>query len=225
MARIARVVIPDFPHHVVQRGNRRMKTFFSDSDYMRYISELTVWSDKKGLEIWAYCLMPNHVHLIVSPSRPDSMHSAIGEAHRRYSAYVNKREGWKGYLWQGRFSSCVLDGRHLMAAARYIEMNPVKSGLVESPEQWKWSSARAHLEGRNDALVKAGPLLERITEDWAGFLRLPQNAQEIEAISMHTRTGRPLGDDRFIASLEERTGRYLKRKKPGPKERFIIDSE
>lgn len=108
-----------------------------------------------------------------------------------------------------------------MAAARYIEMNPVKSGLVESPEQWVWSSARAHLDGRNDALVNVMPLLGKISYDWAAFLKIQHNPEEIEAISAHTRTGRPVGDERFIASLEDRTGRYLKKKKPGPKERFL----
>ena len=134
MARIARIVVPGYPHHVTQRGNRRQETFFCDDDYREYISLMSQWCGENRVEIRAYCLMPNHVHLIAVPGEKESLARAIGEAHRRYTRYVNFREGWRGYLRQGRFASCVLDQRHLIAAARYVELNPVRAGLAEHPE-------------------------------------------------------------------------------------------
>lgn len=141
MARIARVIAPGMPHHITQRGNRRQQTFFSDDDYHAYISLMAEWCDKYGVDIWSYCLMPNHVHLIAVPGEKDSLTKAIGEAHRRYTRRINFREGWRGHLWQGRFASYLLDEPYLLACARYIEMNPVRAGLVENPMDWRWSSA------------------------------------------------------------------------------------
>ena len=109
MPRIARVVAPGFPHHVTQRGNRRQRTFFCDRDYQTYVELMAQWCSRCGVEVWAYCLMPNHVHLIVVPESEDGLRRAIGEAHRRYTRHVNFRKRWRGHLWQGRFASYVLD--------------------------------------------------------------------------------------------------------------------
>ena len=105
MARIARVVVPNLPHHIVQRGNRRQRVFFAEIDYEAYLSLAAEWCGKFGVEIWAYCLMPNHVHLIAVPSTEESLGKAIGEVHRRYTRMINFRKKWRGYLWQGRFAS------------------------------------------------------------------------------------------------------------------------
>lgn len=134
MARMARVIASGIPHHLTQRGNRRMETFFRDEDYEKYVSLLAEWCGKRGVAIWAYCLMPNHVHLIAVPETEDALRRGIGEAHRRYSRMINMREGWKGHLWQCRFSSFPMDEKYLLAAARYIEMNPVRAHLAETPE-------------------------------------------------------------------------------------------
>ena len=107
MARIARIVVPEYPHHITQRGNRRQATFFCDDDYRQYIDLMAEWCSRCGVDIWAYCLMPNHTHLIAVPQTEDGMRKAIGEAHRRYARMINFREGWRGYLWQGRFHSFV----------------------------------------------------------------------------------------------------------------------
>jgi len=120
MARIARIVVPGYPHHITQRGNRRQETFFCDDDYKQYIALMAEWCSRCGVTIWAYCLMPNHTHLIAVPRTEEGMRKAIGEAHRRYARMINFREGWRGYLWQGRFSSFVMDERYLLAAVRYI---------------------------------------------------------------------------------------------------------
>jgi putative transposase len=164
MARIARVVVPGIPHHVTQRGNRRQKTFFNDSDYRAYIDLMAERCSRQGVEVWAYCLMPNHVHVVAVPSTEQSLRLAIGEAHRRYTKRVNFREGWTGYLWQGRFSSFPMDEQHLLAAARYVELNPVRARLVATPQDYRWSSSRAHLSGRDDELVTVAPLI-RIAGD------------------------------------------------------------
>ena len=133
MARIARVVAPGYPHHVIQRGNRRQLTFLKDDDYQYYLLLLAEWCKRRKVDIWSYCLMPNHVHLIAVPESSDGLRSAIGEAHRRYTLSINSREGWRGHLWQERFRSFVMDEPHLLMAARYIEMNPVRAGLVRKP--------------------------------------------------------------------------------------------
>ena len=110
MARLARVVAPGVPHHVTQRGNRRQETFFRPADYRLYRELMAEWCGRCGVEIWAYCLMPNHVHLIAVPQTADALQRAIGEAHRRYTRAINLREGWRGHLWQGRFASFPMEG-------------------------------------------------------------------------------------------------------------------
>jgi putative transposase len=216
MARLARVVAPGVPHHVTQRGNRRQPVFFSDSDYAAYARLLAEGCRAAGVAVWAYCLMPNHVHLILVPSDPDGLRAALGETHRRYTTQVNRREGWHGYLWQGRFASVAMDEPHLLAATRYVELNPVRAKLARRARDWRWSSARAHLAGTDDELVTVQPLLE-LVPDWPAFLRQGLREAEHDAIRAGERTGRPLGSATFVARLEKRLGRKLARQKPGPK--------
>ena len=131
MARIGRFVVPDLPHHVTQRGNRRERVFFSDTDFELYRDLLREACARETVAVWSYCLMPNHVHLILAPATPEGLGRALGKAHRRYSAFVNARNRVTGHLFQARFSSVVMDEDHLMAAARYVAMNPVRGRLVE----------------------------------------------------------------------------------------------
>ena len=135
MARLARVIAPGMPHHVTQRGNRRQQTFFGKEDYQHYLELISRFCRAEQVAIWAYRLMPNHVHLIVVPQSAESLRRAIGEAHRRYTRRINFREGWRGHLWQGRFASFVMDEDHLLTAARYVELNPVRAGLVQAPSR------------------------------------------------------------------------------------------
>jgi len=174
-------------------------------------------------DLGLYCLMPNHVHLILVPEEADGLRAALSEAHRRYSRRVNFREGWRGYLWQGRFASAPMDEAHLMAAARYVELNLVRARLAARAEDWPWSSARAHLSGRNDGVATVAPLLER-EGDWAAFLEagLPDEAHA--AIRSAERTGRLLGGADFTAALETALGRPLARRKPGRKPK-VADEE
>ncbi len=127
MARIARVVVHSYPHHVTQRGNRRQQTFFNNEDYESYLDLMSEWCGKYQVDIWAYCLMPNHIHLIAVPQTKEGSNLAVGEAHRRYTRRINFREGWHGHLWQGRFASFVMEEFHLLACVRYIELNPVRA--------------------------------------------------------------------------------------------------
>ena len=218
MARLARVVIPGVPHHITQRGNRRQSAFFCDEDYVAYLELMGEWCGKLGLEVWAYCLMPNHVHLIVVPESEAGMRRAIGEAHRRYTRRINFREGWRGHLWQGRFASFPMDETYLMAAARYIERNPVRAHLSRCVWRYRWSSARAHVNGEDDGLVRVKPLLDRV-DDWKDFVRTHEDETEREALRQHERTGRPLGSDAFMAKVERIAGRPPRKQKPGPKRR------
>ena len=216
MARLARVVAAGIPHHVTQRGNRRQQVFFGDDDYATYRGLLAEGCRAAGVAVWAYCLMPNHVHLILTPSDADGLRAALGEAHRRYTRHVNRREGWRGYLWQGRFASCPMDEAYLLACARYVELNPVRAKLARRARDWRWSSARAHLAGEDDELVRVRPLLA-LASDWPGFLAQGLDAADHETIRAGERTGRPLGSPRFVARLEKRLDRPLARQKPGPK--------
>jgi putative transposase len=217
MARMARAVAAGAAHHVIQRGNRRQQTFFGDDDYAEYLKLMAQWCGAWDVEIWAYCLMPNHVHLIAVPARAETLARGVAEAHRRYTRYINFREGWRGYLWQGRFKSFIMSPDYMFTAARYIELNPVRAGLVERPEDWPWSSARAHLSGRDDALVKAAPLLERSVFPWRVFLDQPVAGPEQKILRRHERSGRPLGPPDFITALESQLSRPLRPQNPGPK--------
>ena len=175
------------------------------------------WCDVYGVQIWSYCLMPNHVHLIAVPSTKESLKSAIGEEHRRYSRMINMREGWRGHLWQGRFASYVLGKTHLLACARYIEMNPVRANLVKDPVQWRWSSAKSHTFGSRDKLANTKYLNQLVKEDWSDFLSKGISSEIRNRLQKHERTGRPLGSMEFISKLEKSLELRLKLKKPGRK--------
>jgi putative transposase len=168
MARIARVVAPGMPQHVTQQGNRHLQTFFGDDDYQTYLELMSEWCAKYKVQVWAYCLMPNHVHLIAGPETKDGLNLAIGEAHRRYTRRVNFRKGWR----QGRFSSFILDKNHLLACTRYVELNPIRAGMVKNPQAWRWSSADAHPRRKDDILVRTKPLLAMIKSPWKKFYPL-----------------------------------------------------
>jgi putative transposase len=211
-----RLVVPDYPHHVTQRGNRRMQTFFCDDDYRAYLQLLAEAKAHAGVAIWAYCLMPNHVHIVAVPDSKDGLSRLFRCVHRHYSRRINFRENWKGHLWQERFHSFVMDERYLLATVRYTELNPVRARLCQRAEDWPWSSARAHLIGCDDVVTDVQPMLDRIG-DWRCYLAAGASDSELEDIRRSSTTGRPAGDASFVAKLEALTGRELKKRKPGPK--------
>jgi putative transposase len=200
MPRSARLVVPGIPHHVTQRGNRRQQTFFSDADYALYLKLLRFWCAKSGTAVWAWCLMPNHAHLILVPRYGDGLREALANTHRRYTWALNQREGWRGHLWQSRFASCPMDEAHLHACVRYVELNPIRARLVERPELWRWSSARAHLGFGADGITDLAPMRERIA-DWTALLASGLDDRERERIRAGEQSGRALGDAAFVARI------------------------
>ncbi len=216
MARLAGVILPEYPHHIIQRGNRRQDVFFCDDDYIFYLGLLKEWCNTEGIEIWAYCLMTNHVHLVLRPGQGSNLSKAIAETHRRYTRMINFRENWRGYLWQGRFSSYPMDEEHLLKAAAYVELNPVKARMVKSAWDYRWSSAHAHIKGKDpQGIVEPQKLLE-ICGDWKTYLKQSQPVLD-KLFESHSNTGRPLGNDNFIIRAEQLLGRDLRKKKPGPR--------
>jgi len=215
MSRLPRLVIPGHPHHVTQRGNRRAQTFFEDGDYLLYRDLLAEAAHKASAQIWAYCLMPNHVHLIVVPEDEDGLRRTFADAHRRYTAYINARLRVTGHLWQGRFGSVVMDEEHLLNAVSYVSLNPVRARLVERADQWPWSSAAAHLAGQDDELVRVQPVLDRYG-DLSTLLAKEQDNDYLKLRQSET-TGRPLGSKAWIERLERQTGKTLRPQKRGPK--------
>ena len=192
-----------------------MDVFFSDDDRTEYLNHLAEQTERFGVSFLAWCLMSNHVHLIAVPDQETSLARGIGEAHRRYTRYINFREGWRGYLFQGRFHSFPLEGNYLLAAMRYVLRNPVRAGIARKPWDYPWSSA-GWFVGKTDEDPLAVPsnMLADIT-DRRSFLL--QEEECLPTFRRHTRTGRPLGSEFFLAHLEQRTGRRFLPRKPGPK--------
>lgn len=225
MARLSRIVMPGVAHHVTQRGNRRLPVFFSDEDRAAYLTLVAEASAAHVTACLGWCLMDNHIHLILVPQVEDGLRATLAEAHRRYSRRINFREGWRGYLFQGRFASYPMDDAHLMSAIRYVENNPVAAGMVARAEGWRWSSAASHLAGKR---VAGDPLtdvdaLGRHVRNWRAMLTIGLEAMDdpamVEQIEARIRTGRPLASSDWIAEAEAAMNRNLAPQKRGPKAR------
>src|SRR5260370_3167851 len=216
MARLARVVIPGHPDAVPQRGNGRARTFFGDGDYALYRDLLAENCRSGGVEVWAWCLMPNHVHLILVPSDPDGLRRALARVHRSYAGIIQARRKRSGHFWQGRFGAVAMDEQHLAAALRYVSLNPVRARLVERAQDWRWSSTRAHLRGKDDGLTALAPIRSRFPH-FADLLASEPETDLFASLRAAESIGRPLGHDRFLAAIERKTGRLLKPAKRGPK--------
>lgn len=223
MARLARIVIPGIAHHVTQRGNRRLPVFFSDDDRAHYLNLVADGCRRAGVRCLAWCLMDNHIHLVLVPETSDGLRRGLGEAHRRYTAHVNAREGWRGFLFQGRFASYPMDDAHLIAAIRYVENNPVAAALVDEAAAWRWSSARSHQAGKrvaDDPLTDVAALGKHV-RNWRSFLKFGAETADTDesdaTIEAHMRTGRPLAAPDWIAEMEEQMNRKLAPAKRGPK--------
>jgi putative transposase len=224
MARLPRVVIPGIPHHVTQRGNRRERTFFEDGDYELYLDLLSDAAREARCEIWAYCLMPNHVHIIITPSDEDGLRKTFRTVHRHYTGYINARMRTTGHLWQGRFGSVAMDEAHLVSALRYVSLNPVRARLVARAEAWRWSSVRAHLAGKDDGVVQVAPGLAH-TGDFKVFLGEDfDEAFTYAALRKAEAVGRPVGSKDWITDMEARTGKTLAPAKRGPVPRLPVST-
>lgn len=212
MPRVARIVIPDLPHHVTQRGNNRQDVFFTDDDYRVYLGILRRQSARYGLEVMGFCLMPNHIHLVAVPATHESLAKAVGRSHWLYAQYINKRHGRSGHLWQNRFFSCPLGERHAYAALAYVDRNPVRARLERRAWAYPWSSAAAHI-GRGDTSGLLDPrVCRRLADamDWESVLRRREDPETLTNVRGFTRRGRPLVSDTFLSKLERALGRRLR---------------
>jgi len=216
MARLARVVVPGHPHHVTQRGNGRARTFFGDDDYALYRDLLAEHCHTADVAVWAWCLMPNHVHLILAPADADGLRRALAGVHRRYAGVIHARRKRTGHFWQGRFGAVAMDEEHLAAALRYVSLNPVRARLVERAQDWRWSSTRAHLRGKDDGLTALAPIRDRFPR-FADLLATEPDIEAFARLRAAESIGRPLGDDRFLSRIERVTKRRLRPSKRGPK--------
>ena len=219
MPRFRRLVVPGYPHHVTQRGVRRQRTFFDERDYRNYLAIARGLRPDYSLELLAYCLMPNHIHAVVIPREENSLAEFFGRLHQEYAKRTNFRYEWTGHLWQNRFYSVVMSSRHTITAMRYVERNPVRSGLVRAPDEWPWSSARGNLGLADDDLIAGRPALN-IVPDWSAYLFGAENECDLRELRRVTGTGRPTGDDGFIETIESVSGRRVRKKAAGRRQKI-----
>lgn len=223
MARIARIVIPGCPHHVTQRGNHRQQVFYSDSEHEFYLMLLQKYISLYKIDMPGYSLMTNHVHETLIPAATNSLANGLGRLHNDFARWQQIRRNLTGHLWQNRFFSCPLDEEYFWETLRYIELNPVRAGLVRYAWEWPWSSARAHVTGIDETgLLNMDLWRARFDgESWKAFLLEGMKSDaDLHRIRLATRTGRPLGGEVFVHRLEEQTGRTLRPKKRGPRPGF-----
>jgi putative transposase len=215
MPRRLRAVAVGYPHHVTQRGNDRRTVFTDTDDYARYRQWLACYAGKYGLDIWAYCLMPNHVHVVAVPTTEGALAMVFNLVHMQYAKYRNGKSRATGHLWQGRYFSCVLDEPHVYAAVRYVELNPVRSGLAGSAGEYAWSSARSHLSGAPDPVLSGSCYLTETIADWQDYLGDDRYRDAQKDVIRATKCGRPCGSEDFLRQLEALTGRRILPLRPG----------
>jgi len=201
-------------HHVTQRGNNRQQIFFADGDHKLYLDLLAKYAERCGTRIVGYCLMTNHVHLVVVPEQGTSLARTLGRAHSEYALALNKAVQRSGHLWQNRFFSCPLDESHFLSALRYVDLNPVRAGLVTQPWDWPWSSARAHcFAAAVDPVLDdgwSGCFRGWNHTEWRECLQTEMLESECDALRLATHTGEPLGPRQFMTQLERQAGRRLR---------------
>lgn len=218
MPRLARTVCAGVPHHITQRGNRGEDVFFTDEDRPTYLAWLKDYADRYKLDILAYCLMTNHIHLVAVPATEDSLQRVLKPLHMRHAQRINRARNWKGHLWQGRFFSSALDESYLWAAIRYVERNPVRARMVRKGENYRWSSAGAHCGLRHDAILTGKPAWRRQFDsigNWSAWLAEGDEPDELDLLRRNADKGLPCGSEKFIRKLEKQTGRTLKYRPPG----------
>jgi putative transposase len=212
MPRLARTVCARVPYHITQRGNRREAVFFSDDDRHAYLAWLKDYAEQHAVEILAYCLMTNHIHLIAVPVYEDGLEKMLKPLHMRYAQRVNRSRGWKGHVWQGRFFSSALDEDYLWAAVRYVERNPVRARMVRKAENYRWSSASAHCGLESDPVLTRKPSWQKqigSIGNWSAWLAEGDEPQRLEILRRNVEKGLPCGSQKFIQKLEKLTGRAL----------------
>ena len=217
MARLARYVIPGIPHHVTQRGNGRQQTFFGEDDYTTYRDLLAMHCAAHGVAVWSWVLMPNHVHLVLVPDHVDALRGALSKVHRAYAGRIHAREKRTGHFWQGRFGCVAMDEPHLLAALRYVALNPLRAGMVDRATAWRWSSVHALLDPeRGDGMTDTRPVLN-LVPNFAALLASGEDQELSDALRRSESIGRPLGSSAFLERVEAILGRDPTPRKRGPK--------
>ena len=221
MARLPRSVIPGLPTHVIQRGNNRQAAFFSSGDYREYLKSLCTAAAQNACAVHAYVLMTNHVHLLITPATPVSLSRLMQSVGRRYVRYANATYDRTGTLWEGRFRSAVVDSdRYLLTCMRYIEMNPVRAGIVNKPHDYPWSSFAYNALGAPDVTISPHPLYEALAQDFmdrrvAYSSLFHEHQRDVDgaaaSIRAGTELGTPIGDSRFSASIAATLNRRVER--------------
>ncbi|MDI6732685.1 MAG: transposase [Planctomycetota bacterium] len=215
MPRIARAVAVDFPHHIIQRGNNRQKVFFAVDTRRKYLDMLKDYAERWDISILAYCLMTNHIHLLVKPHEENSLAKMMQGVSQGYSKYINKRYKRTGRLWESRYYSCVVDeDSYLWQVARYIEKNPKRAGMVRQEEDYPYSSARAHVLDVPDKILGEQLFDKEEKNDYIEFLKEEPAEKEINTIRKATKIGRPLGDENFIIKIGKLLGRHFLKTAP-----------
>lgn len=222
MPRIARIYIIDYPHHITQRGNNKGTVFLDDEDRKFYLKTLSIYSRIWSIDIWAYCLMPNHIHILAVPKKEESLAKGIGTTNLVYTQYINRKYNRAGRLWQNRFFSAIIEKEsYLWATLRYIEKNPVRANLVEKAEDYRWSSAKSHVLGIRDNVLSGICCLDKKEMDlYSKFLK--SESKEFESqIRSATSKGRPLGSIEFVKEMEKFVGRNIIPKKAGRHKKLV----
>jgi len=212
MPRLARTVFAGVPHHVTQRGNRREDVFFNDEHRYRYLAWLEEYCQRYSVDVLAYCLMTNHVHLVLVPETETGLQQVLKPLHMRYAQRLNRERGWKGHVWQGRYFSSPLDERYTWASIRYVECNPVRAEMVKRAEKYPWSSAAAHCGLRTDSVLTADLSWQKkfqAIENWSSWLAEGERTEERANLRRNVEKGLPCGKTSFIQKLEQEAGRTL----------------
>jgi len=212
MPRLARTVFAKVPHHITQRSNRREDIFLTDEDREVYLAWLAKYCEEYTVEILAYCLMTNHIHLVAVPTTEDDLQHVLKPLHMRYAQRFNRQHRIKGHVWQGRYFSAPLDEPYLWATLRYVERNPVRAGMVRKAEQYRWSSAVAHCHVREDKVLTSNEgwwtQFHKI-KDWSHWLAEGDEPERMSVIRRNIEKGLPCGSTNFITKLEKQAGRVL----------------
>jgi putative transposase len=215
MARLARTTLVGYPHHLVQRGYHDRTVFEFDADYRRYLDWLREYTERFAVDIWAYCLMPNHVHVICVPKAEGALARAFNSLHMRYAQYFNGKRHAHGPVWRPRFMSCILDDATVHEEVRFIENNPLRQGLAERAEDYAWSSASNHLSGKYNPNIFGNNCPIGDTFDWRAYLEEIGDEAMIYRVRARLKIGRPAGNLEFIRKIEFLTGRHLDAKPRG----------
>lgn len=220
MPRTGRIVAPDMPHHIVQRGHNRNIVFVEDGDYLYYLDNLREWSSNLGVKLYAWCLMTNHVHLLLNPGDcTESIGLLMKRLAGRQTRYVNKQEGRTGSLWEGRYKLSIVDSsEYFLVCCRYIELNPVKAGIVDHPAAYRWSSFVENTDISGAGIVDRAAFSEisaMHAHQYRDFVLEGEKECDRRFISERVESNRLTGSTKFVDEIETRTGIRIEYRKPG----------